>query len=110
MASSRGTDGRITLRLPLTVEIREASTPEKGSDKVADAVREVFLRFGEERLDLEALIYFALHRMDVTPDNHHLLVGVLRDHILSQYSVSQGPLKERSDIDVRRVWVHLHES
>jgi hypothetical protein len=99
---------RVTLPLP-AVEIRDLRSPRGPNQQVVEAVRAVFLAFDEDRMDLDALIFFALQKLDVTPDNHHLLVGVLRDHILTQYSISQGSLKERADLDIRRLWTHLHD-
>lgn len=80
-------------------------TPKLTTEQIQSTVLSVLDRFGYEPIDLEALIFFTLQSFDINPLSYENLYKIIRNHILHNFSLEQGPHVRLSEISMRRITV-----
>lgn len=70
-----------------------------------DIIVEFFTTFGEGPFDIEAVVYFVLLRMDVTPYDFNVVSNSIRQYIMDTFPIKQGRFKTRLENHLRQVLV-----
>lgn len=72
---------------------------------IQEAILGVFRNNGYASLDLDALIFFVMKGLEVTPDNYIEVYTGVRKFIMLQYAIEQGDLISPVDRSIRRLSV-----
>lgn len=73
--------------------------------QIQEAILGVFRNNGYASLDLEALIFFVMKGLEVTPDNYLNVYAAIRKWIMTQYAIEQGDPIPAVERNVRRLSV-----
>jgi len=89
---SRTRTKKVTLRQTIETLIQAATV-------------EVFHRFDQETIDLDTLVYFVLQSFSLTTETYSEFYQAVKEHIVENFAVSQGPMRRREDLSVRHTLV-----
>ena len=70
-----------------------------------DYILEFFVTFGSGPFEIEAIVYFVLLRMDVTPYDYNRVTAGIRTYIVDNFNVTKGDIRSREDVHMRQMLV-----